>query len=353
MTIAVLGPQFHGYTQSVAAGFERLGHPTVCFEWGVLAAQQAPKGIARAAYAFDALAPAAVAERNRALLRQRFLKFLAEVRPRVVICIKPDWVDEETMLQTRRSYPECKVGAWMMDSIKAVPHIHSLCKYLDHVFLFEPTEVADLQRRGGGRISFLPLAYDPRSYRPLDNCCEQLDVFFCGGLFGTPGRMDFAHFLSRVARARNLRLEIANKWLYRSRFHRLFKMAVRYRGLMTYVVNKEYGHATLNQRYNETRVSVNKHHPQSVAGLNMRTFEVAGAGGVLLTDYKPALEELYTVGKDIMTYHSNEELEDKLEFLVRRDDVRQRMRMAAQNTARQKHTFANRAETMLNELLRA
>lgn len=50
---------------------------------------------------------------------------------------------------------------------------------------------------------------------------------------------------------------------------------------------------------------------------NMRIFEATRAGTLLLTEYAPNLERLFDLGKDIICYHSEEELNDLLEFFAK------------------------------------
>jgi spore maturation protein CgeB len=85
----------------------------------------------------------------------------------------------------------------------------------------------------------------------------------------------------------------------------------------------------------------------------MRTFEVTGAGGVLLTDRKRVLEELFTVDRDLMTYGCFEELKDKTNFLLGNARARVDLRRNGRETAVRRHTFAHRGRAICDVLAHA
>ena len=50
-----------------------------------------------------------------------------------------------------------------------------------------------------------------------------------------------------------------------------------------------------------------------------------GSAGACLTNYQAELEEYFTNGKELMWFRSQEEMKDRVDFLLRHEDERQRM----------------------------
>jgi spore maturation protein CgeB len=47
-----------------------------------------------------------------------------------------------------------------------------------------------------------------------------------------------------------------------------------------------------------------------------------GAGGFILTNYQPEIEDLFDIGKEIVVYHSFEEMRDLAIFFMNHEEAR-------------------------------
>jgi spore maturation protein CgeB len=72
-----------------------------------------------------------------------------------------------------------------------------------------------------------------------------------------------------------------------------------------------------------------------------RVFEVAGAGGCLLCDDWPGIEECFSIGDELLVVRSARDVVDALERYDAAE--RQRMGQALHNRALRDHTYAQRA----------
>jgi spore maturation protein CgeB len=61
------------------------------------------------------------------------------------------------------------------------------------------------------------------------------------------------------------------------------------------------------------------------SGVPMRVFDITGAGGFVITNYQPELDELFEVGEEIVVYHDFEEMEEKVIYYLRHEDERTRI----------------------------
>jgi len=94
---------------------------------------------------------------------------------------------------------------------------------------------------------------------------------------------------------------------------------------------------------NETKVNLNIHHPVDVVAEapNMRTFEVAGCGGFLLTEYMGILKSLFS---KIETYRNMDELCEKLKYYISDEKAREEIGLSLRDECVRRHSYLHRAE---------
>ena len=85
--------------------------------------------------------------------------------------------------------------------------------------------------------------------------------------------------------------------------------------------------------------------------LNCRAFEVSGAGGLHLMEYRPIIQECFEPGKEVLTFASMEELVDHIERARNFPDEARRIREASAKRALSEHTYRHRLERMLSMVL--
>ena len=78
--------------------------------------------------------------------------------------------------------------------------------------------------------------------------------------------------------------------------------------------------------------------------LNCRAFEIAGAAGLQLIEYRPAIEQCFEPGKELLAFSGFEELLDHIERAKRFPREMQAIRDAAAKRAVAEHTYRHRLE---------
>jgi hypothetical protein len=81
--------------------------------------------------------------------------------------------------------------------------------------------------------------------------------------------------------------------------------------------------------------------------INYRTFETLGCKTLLLTNYTPGLETLFTIGKNIVVYDGELDLIDKIKYYLENDKEREEMAQRGYDHVKANHTFLNRAEQLM------
>ena len=77
-------------------------------------------------------------------------------------------------------------------------------------------------------------------------------------------------------------------------------------------------------------------------GVNLRIFEALAAGCFLLTDHCPEIAELFSVGEELETFRSSDELADKVRYYLAHDEERERIARTGALAFNKKHTWKTR-----------
>jgi spore maturation protein CgeB len=95
------------------------------------------------------------------------------------------------------------------------------------------------------------------------------------------------------------------------------------------------------------KIALNTNHYAGIGDVNKRTFELGGMGAFQLTDNRPALNEYFEVGKEVVTFDGRADLLEKVQYYLARPDERQQIAAAAARRAARDHTFEKRLEVLL------
>ncbi|MAH44344.1 hypothetical protein CMI37_00850 [Candidatus Pacearchaeota archaeon] len=101
-----------------------------------------------------------------------------------------------------------------------------------------------------------------------------------------------------------------------------------------------------NKVVNESKINLNFAHT-STAGASVRVFKILASGGFLLTTPWEGMEELFTVGEDLDTFESPQELREKIDFYLNNEQKRDEIRLNGHKTV-QKFMPTNWAQSILS-----
>lgn len=103
--------------------------------------------------------------------------------------------------------------------------------------------------------------------------------------------------------------------------------------------------------YNASTVNLNLQHPSgAVLGLDQRSFEVTGSGGLLLVNHKKGIDELFRPGEEVLVFSSREDLQRRLPGLLKHPEVAREIARRGQLRALAEHTHSHRVRTILQWL---
>ncbi|HTN05244.1 CgeB family protein [Agriterribacter sp.] len=84
--------------------------------------------------------------------------------------------------------------------------------------------------------------------------------------------------------------------------------------------------------------------------VNCRAFEVAGTGALQIMEYRPAIEQCFEPGKEILVYKSYDELLELIERAIKYPAEMKKIREAGLKRAINEHTYRHRLEFILKKL---
>jgi hypothetical protein len=232
---------------------------------------------------------------------------------RPVVCFNPDhpW----------KPVPAC----YSPVAIRAMPEY-------DVYLTWTPALVSRLYAAGCRRVEILRFAWDPSLHPFVGDQAETYEVTFVG---------NWSEHRERWIRALGdipLRL-YGPGWAKKLRARPSHNIVVR----PDTPFGEEYA-----REIRSAKVALNLLDPWNCPGINMRTLEIPGAGGVMLSTWTQDIDAIF--GSDLPTFRTQAELRSEIESLLadgrRRNHVREQSHAIAE-----KHTFNDRAH-FLAELFR-
>jgi spore maturation protein CgeB len=95
---------------------------------------------------------------------------------------------------------------------------------------------------------------------------------------------------------------------------------------------------------------LNNLHPGEIESVNARLFEAAAAGAAIVTEYRPALTDLFAIGDEVLAFDDFDELVSQANRLLRDDGLSGKLGDAAARRAQQNHTYEKRLTVLLEKL---
>jgi spore maturation protein CgeB len=101
----------------------------------------------------------------------------------------------------------------------------------------------------------------------------------------------------------------------------------------------------------QSKVALNRH-GEITEGYanNMRLFEATGVGALLFTESAPNLSELFSPGKEVVTYEGPSDLVEKVRHYLSADDERERIAANGQRRTLSDHTYEIRMADLVTLL---
>jgi spore maturation protein CgeB len=234
-----------------------------------------------------------------------------------------------------KSINQSPLVLWYPDPIWSFNRHMFLNSPFDYFFFKDPYIVDVLKRNLGKRVFYLPECFSPTALQDVmlteeDHRRFGTDICTAGNLYAY--RISFFQNLSEHE------IKIwglpAPKW---AKLGPVKQMARNY----------FIAHTEKVKAFRAAKIVLNNLNPSEIWGTNVRTFEICGARGFQLVDWRPGLGQLFDIGHELIAFRSLEELRHQIEYYLASDSERETIANAGWERAHRDHTYERRLQLLL------
>jgi spore maturation protein CgeB len=228
-----------------------------------------------------------------------------------------------------------RVAFWFPDHVANLGRQTMLLAPYDALFFKEPHLVDHLRASLDLPVYYLPQGCNPRWHRPLVPAGTEPYLVLAGNMY--PSRVRLLERL--MAKGIPLRLYGSDFpcWLGETQVREAHTGRCVFREDKARVFRSAAG-------------VLNTMHPAEVAGVNSRLFEATGCGAAVLTEFRPAVPELFAVDEEVLVFHDFDDLVDQATRLLNEDGRTARLGDAATRRAHRDHSYDVRVTAILEKL---
>ena len=269
-----------------------------------------------------------VRQLNKKFLNKKLIKTCRQWRPDVFFTTKASAIEPETLIKIKSM--GIRTVNWYLENAYHTGYWSWVLRTGPFYDLFIKMDSSALPQF---KSDYLPVAIKPERYRAPDLTEDEKRKYQCDIFFAGSFDKDREELLSSI-KDYNLKVFGDKKWqesLLKDFYHG--------------------GPLPLEEFIKAcfcAKICVNiQVKPDTCRGLNLRDFEVPATGNFLLSHYRPDMEELFVIGKEIEVFRDEQELKEKIKFYLANDDLRKKIAVAGQDRALRNHTMDQRAKELL------
>lgn len=262
-------------------------------------------------------------------LANQFGRMLERFRPHLVFFIFPFYYPPRELFAIAHAcQPRPLLAGWVGDRFK--PADIAVARQLDRIYYSDSQFLAEAGQWGfPDNGQYLPLAVNPRQFKPLD-LARRPEMVFVANI--TEHREAVVRSIDKPIvvwgrhwdRLRDTHHEIHSRRLPQSRLPAIYASH----------------RAVLNVR-NEMNV---------LSGINQRTFEPLACKTPVLNDAMPDLERCFEPGREVLVYRDQDELNAQHDRLLADERHARAIGEAGWKRVMAEHTYRHRAEAILADL---
>lgn len=344
---------------------------------------------------------------------QKLLEAVLAFKPDCCVTLNHMGVDVEGVLMDLLARLELPLASWFVDNPHLIIHLYSRCvSPWAALFTWDADNIESLRRAGFEHVFYLPLGTDPQRFAPRRAApapdAWKADVSFVGNsmLYKVGGRLKNGRFprdlllpFRTVSRAfmdseqrsvadflrasfpevharyaalpdneARLAYETAITWqatrLYRNGCVRRllpftplivgdsgWKIEFRHEARQPRYLDALSYYTQLPLFYGHSSINFNCTSKQMKGAVNQRVFDVPAAGGFVLTDWRPQMEQLFAPD-EMACYREPDEIPELVRHYLSHPAERRRLTEAARKRVLSCHTWEHRLQEMLEHMRR-
>lgn len=325
MKIGVIGPAgLDSFGENIGDALQRIGHNVT--QLGPASAHHRQRYLTRAA---------SLARQGLTGLDERIQHRIAR-RALEAGCTAVINVDSHLMpsVVKRMRSNGVRVAFWFPDHVANLGRQLMLLADYDALFFKDPQLVERIRALLDLPVYYLPEACNPRWHRPLVTAGTEPYLVVPANTY--PYRV---RLLERLL-AKGIPLKIYGadipRWIQDSPVRACHTGAVY--------------HEEKARIYRSAAGILSSMHPAEMAGANGRLFQAAGCGAAVLTEFRPAVPELFAIDHEVLAFRDFDELVEQATRLLNEPGLTARLGDAAARRAHRDHTYEVRLAKILEHL---
>ncbi|MEF3307228.1 CgeB family protein [Paenibacillus sp. GYB003] len=242
-----------------------------------------------------------------------------------------------------------RTAAWFADDPYFIDVTKNIAPHYDYVFTLDEACVPVYRERGCPRVFHIPLGANTAIYAPkrVEAGAAGPDICFIGSAF-----RNRAAFFDRIAAyLKGKSVLIAGYWWERMANFGMLEDKIRNGHWLS-------PHETASY-YNRAKIVINMHRAidddtnQNVGlvpalSVNPRSFEIGACAAFQLTDRRHGLASAFEPGAEIATYDLPEELIEKADYYLNREEERRDIALRGYGRTMREHTYPRRVAQLLD-----
>lgn len=231
---------------------------------------------------------------------------------------------------------------WFVEDCNRFQTWKQLAPYFDFFFIIQKDRhIQNVFNAGAGSVHYLPVGCDPMIHRRVELTPDERSKFGSELSFVGAGYNNRQHVFARLA-------------------NRDFKLwGTEWPGCLPFTKMLQEGGNRIEPEdyvkiFNASTINLNLHSSSERDGVepfgdfvNPRTFELASSQAFQLVDNRLLLGDMFEVGSEIATFADEGELEDRIDYYLRRPDERAAIVQKSHQRAISQHTYVHRMREML------
>jgi len=257
-------------------------------------------------------------------------------RPADLLIATFDYFKRDDLEAIRGSLPDVKIVMWFPDHMKSFGRAFFMAACYDALFFKDPFIVRNLYDVYEINAYYLPEAFSPLRHRVTEDFEQRRAEYACDiAVIGS--QHSFRVPLLEKLLDYDIRLYGVGSpwWLDVSKIERFY-------------TGKFAAYEEKSNIFAGAKVALNTLYFAEVEGVNVRAFEIAGSGGFQMIQWKAGLQELFAIDEEVVAYNSAQELREKLDYYLPRQEERQRIAMAGKKRAYLEHTYEKRLQRLID-----
>jgi spore maturation protein CgeB len=282
---------------------------------------------------------------NRRKMNAAFVRTVADFRPDVVFFLKGETVYADAIREVKDKYNPILLqwypdGPFNVENRNATKDSIASIPLFDIYYIYAKSLIRPLREAGAQRVEYLPFCYDPAMLQRPDRIADTdrakyaTDVVFAGTW--EPMR---EWWLEKIT---EFDLSVwGNMW---ERVDEGKPLRARWKG------NAVYGEE-ISKLFAVSKIHLNFLREQNKDSHNVRTLEIPGYGGFLLTQRsREQAEELYVEGKEIACFDTVDELKEKITYYLEHENERLAIARAGYERATAEHQAIHRLRRVIDDV---